>query len=344
MLQTFSRRTLILGSALAFAAGCSSNSMAPSQSSSVMPTSRYAGEKMRVFPGPAVIGPIVVPAVAHKPNAPAGWPDAKKKKKKKSILFVADSSSGVLMYNPNKANSSPIGSITTGTSSPFGLAVDKKGALYVANIGNNTVTIYPKGKSSPSMTISAGLSAPYGIGVDSKGNIFVSNLGPNDITEYPAGATTPSQTISFASEGQAIGVGVDGKDNVWVACDNTNAVFEIPAGSTTPQNANLSGLAGSIGVSFGAADIMYVSNFGGSNVQVYKYGTTTPETTITSGIGIGTAGNGPTLGGFTFNGSYFQSNQGLNVVGYKKGKTTPFSTLMGASSPVGVASEPLIKK
>jgi hypothetical protein len=339
MLQTFSRRTLFLGTALAFAAGCSSNSMAPSQSSSVTPTSRYAGENMRVFRGPAVIGPIVVPAVAHKPNAPAGWPDAKKKKKK-MILFVSDSSSGVLMYNPAKANSSPTGSITTGTSTPFGLAVDKKGTLYVANLGNNTVTVYPKGKSSPSVTLTSGIDEPYGIGVDSKGNIFVSNLGNNEIVAYKAGASSPYETISFASEGQAVGLGVDGKDNVWVACDTSNAVFEIPAGTTTPQNANLTGLNGPIDVSFGTADVIYVSSFGGSNVNVYKYGTTSPSATITSGIET----NGPTFGGFTFNGSYFQTNQSDNVVGYKKGKTTPFSTLSGASSAAGIASEPLIKK
>jgi hypothetical protein len=339
MLQTFSRRTLILGTALAFAAGCSSNSMAPSQSSSVTPTSRYAGENVRVFPGPAVIGPIVVPAVAHKPNAPAGWPDAKKKKKK-SILFVSDESGGILMYDPTKANGSPTGSITSGTDTPIGLAVDTKGSLYAANLGNNTVTIYPKGKNSPSMTISTGLDEPYGIGVDSKGNVFVSNLGNNEITAYKAGASSPYETISFASEGQAIGIGVDGKDNVWVACDTSSAVYEIPAGSSTPQNAGLSGLNGTIDISFGLADIMYVSNFGGSNVTVYKYGTTSPSQTITSGIET----HGPTFGGFTAIGSYFQTNQSVNVVGYKKGKTSPFSTLMGATSPAGIASEPLNKK
>lgn len=336
MLQTSLRRSLILGTALAVAAGCSSNSIAPSQSSSI-PSSRYAGIPMRVLPGPAVAGPIVVPAVAQKPNAPAGWPPDAKRHRKREILFVGDNSS-VLMYNPAKANSSPTGSITNGINVAFGVAVDKKGTLYVANLGGNTVTVYPKKKTTPSLTISNGISGPYGIAVDSKGNVFVSNLNTNDITAYAAGATTAFETISFATEGQAVGLGVDGKDNVWVACDSSNAVFEIPAGSTTPQNAGLSGLNGPIGVSFGLADIMYVSNFATSNVQVYKYGTTTPLQTITSGI------SGPTQNGFTANGSFFQSNQGFNVVGYKKGKTSPFSTLVGATSPAGIASSPLVKK
>ncbi len=341
MLLNFSRRALVAGTALAFAAGCSGNSLAPSQSSSVTPSSHHVGKNMRVLPGPALTGPIVVPAVPQKPNAPAGWPDRRRHHhRKRSILFVADGSSGVLMYNPYTANGSPIGSITTGVNAPAGVAVDKNSALYVTNEGNNTVTVYPKGQSSPSLTISSGIDGPYGIGVDSKGNVFVSNLNDNMLTAYAAGSKTPYETINFAPYGQAVGVGIDGNDNVWVACDTTNAVFEIPAGSTQVQNAGLQDLSGPIGVSFGNSDIIYVSNVGHSDVTVYTYGTTSPLETITSGI----EHYGPTLNGFTVSDMFFQANQDDNVVGYKKGATTPFSTLSGATSPLGIASEPLVTK
>ena len=53
---------------------------------------------------------------------------------------------------------------------------------------------------------------------------------------------------------------------------------------------------------------------------------------------------GPTLNGFTAVDAFFQSNQDDNVVGYKKGQTSPFSTLSGASSPLGIASSPLVTK
>jgi hypothetical protein len=336
MLQTLTRRALVAGAALSFVAGCSGSSLNSGQTPSVIPNSAHVVGGMRVLPGPDVSGPIVVPAVPARPFAPAGWPD--KKKKKKSLLFVADASSGVLIYNPKTANGSPTGSITTGVDTPGGVAVDSHGSLYVANLGNSTVTVYPAGQSSPSLTISTGISSPYGIGVDSKGNVFVSNLGTNDITAYAAGSTTPYATINFNSEGQAVGVGVDGKDNVWVACDSSNAVFEIPAGTTTPQNSNLGGVVGPIGVSFGKSDSIYVSNFGGNDVNIYAYGSTTASTTITDGI------NGPTLAGVTSKGLFFQTNQDDNVVGYKSGQTSPFSTLSGASEALGVASSPLVKK
>lgn len=339
MLQHFSRRVLVAGTALSFAAGCSGNSLTTPQASSIAPSLHHGMQAMRTLPGPLVSGPRVLPLVPNKPDAPAGWPDHKKKKKK-AYLFVADGSSGVLIYDPKTPNGSPTGSITTDVDAPAGVAVDKSGALYVTNEGTNTVTVYPKGQSSPSLTISTGIGGPYGITVDSQGDVFVSNLDTNNITAYKAGQTTPYETINFNSYGQAVGLGVDAKDNVWVACDSTSAVFEIPAGTTQVQNAGLTGLAGPISVAFGLKDVIYVSSFSGSNVNIYTYGTTSPSGTITTGI----EKDGPTLGGFTHSGGYFQTNQDDNVVGYKNGQTTPFSTLSGATSPLGIASSPLVKK
>ncbi len=276
--------------------------------------------------------------MVHRDNLVRGWP-ASKRKKKHEILFVAnESTSAVEMYDPKKANPSPEGSITDDVDVPIQVAVDKKGTVYVANLGNNTITEYKKGSSSPSVTLSSGLNEPYGLAVDSKGDVFASNLGSNTIVGYKAGGTSPYETISFSSEGQAVGLGTDGKDNLWAACDTSSLVFEIPAGSSTPQDAGLSGPEGPINVSFGKGDQMFVSNFGGENVAVYTYGTTSPAYTITSGI------DGPTFNGVTDSATFFQTNQDVNVVGYKKGATSPFSTIGGLAGPAGVASWPLVPK
>jgi hypothetical protein len=341
MFKNHLRRALVAATALAFAAGCSGNSMsiAPGQSS-LAPSARHVPPGMRLIPGPVVAGPILVPLLPRQVHAPHGWPA--KKKKKREILFVADASSGVLMYDPKTPNGSPTGSITAGVNAPAGVAVDKKGALYVTNDGGNTVTVYPKGQSSPSMTISDGIDSPYGIAVDSSGEVFVSNLGNETVVAYKAGATSPFETIDFSRLGQPVGVGVDGKNNIWVACDSSNSVFEIPAGTSTPKNAGLADLNGPIGIAFGKGDVIYVSIFSAtpSVVEIYPYGSTSPSSSITSGI----EQNGPTLNGFTASGMFFQSNQAENVVGYKKGQTSPFSTLSGAASPLGIASSPEIKK
>lgn len=336
MLQTVSRRALCAAVALLFAAGCSGNTSTSGGSSALTPSTQIAGQAGRILPGPVVSGPIVIPLTRPITNAPKGWPD--RKRKKKEILFVADCDGGVLMYDPTKANSSPIGSITTGTDCAFGAAVDKSGNLYVANISGNSVTVYPKGQTSPSLTITDAVSSPYSVAVDSKGNVFVSNLGNNTITAYAAGQTSEYETISFSAYGQAVGIGTDGSDNVWVACDTSNAVFVIKAGSSGVTNAGLTGVTGPIGVSFGPKGVVYVSNFGSADVTAYKSGQTSPFETITDGI------SGPTQSGVTAKGAFFQSNQDDNVVGFKKGKTTLFSTLMGATSAAQIASSPLAKK
>ena len=339
--KAISRRLPIAVAALAFAAGCSGYSQASGAGQqSLTPSSYSGGPGMRVLPGPVVAGPLVVPIVPHRSNLPHRWPD---KKKQQQILFVAaNSSSEVLMYDPKTPNPSPEGSITTGIDLPVGLAVDKSGTLYVANIDNNTITIYPAGATSPSMTITQGLSDPYGIAVDSSGDVFASNLGTETVVGYRAGASSPFETISFSSLGQPVGVAVDGENNIWVACDSTNTVYTIAAGSSTPENAELTGVTGPIGIAFGRKDVMYVANFGAdpSNVAIYTYGTKSPLETITDGI----EQYGPTLNGFTKDGFFFQSNQADDVVGFKRKKTSPFSTITGVSNPLGIASSPLVKK
>ncbi len=335
MFESSSRRAIVAAASLAFVVGCSGNvgSLAPGQASS----SNKVLVGMHSIQGAAIERRLLVPSVPRPWPLPHAWPN-----KKQQVLFVADPQNNqILMYNPKTPNPSPEGSITSGLDYTFGIAVGKKGTLYAANLlggSAGSIAIYPKGSSTPSLTITDGCDAPYGIGVDSKGDVFIANLNNDTIVGYKAGATSPFETINFSSYGQALGVGVDAKDNVWVGSDTTSQVYEIPAGSTTPQNAGLSGLAGTIGVAFGKKDEMYVSNFSSDNVQVYAYGTTSPSRTITSGL------TAPTFGGLTKSDYFFQSNQNGNVSGYKKGQSTPFSTITGIPDPRGIASIPAVKK
>jgi hypothetical protein len=242
-------------------------------------------------------------------------------------LFAADGPNGVLMFNPNQVNGSPEGSITDGVSAAAGLAVDRSCTLYVTNIDLNTVTVYPRGHTSPQYTISNGLSWPYGIGLDSQGNLFVSNIYADTVTAYHSGRTSPYETIYFGNSGQVMGLGIDSHDNVWVVSDYGPPyhVFEIPAGTTQIDDAGLQNLNLPIGIAFGQHDQMYVSN-----------------RTITDGI----EHYGATLNAVTASGKLFQANQRDNAVGYKKGQSSPFSTLnlTPPAEPLGLAACPLVKK
>ncbi|HEX3368531.1 MAG TPA: hypothetical protein VHS56_03065, partial [Candidatus Cybelea sp.] len=68
-------------------------------------------------------------------------------------------------------NAQPIGQITDGLNKPIGTAVDRHGNLYVANYGNSTVTVYPRGSISPSKAYSIGLQLPFEVAVGDDGTL-----------------------------------------------------------------------------------------------------------------------------------------------------------------------------
>jgi hypothetical protein len=124
-------------------------------------------------------------------------------------------------------------------------------------------------------------------------------------------------------------------------CSNLDSLWKIARGKSKPQNANLSGLGGPLGVSFGENGMMYVSDYASSNVLVYAPGSTSPALTLTDGI------SGPTFSGVSTSGRFFQSNELLNVVGYKslrKGHTKPFVTIKYNPNPWGIAGYPPVKQ
>jgi hypothetical protein len=267
-------------------------------------------------------------------SGPRGWPIGVNKSH--PILFIADPQGSVVrMYDPNTPNPSPEGSITDGISNPSGIAVDSKGALYVNNVGSGTITVYSQGKSSPRLTIPT--TGFYGIAVDSKGDIFASTGGT--VAGYRPGKKKPFETIGDFDN--LVGIAVDGKNSVWAADDTASKVYIIPAGTKQVKDAGLKGLDSPIGLAFGTKGVLYVANFanaGPPNVEVFAAGSKKPSYKITTGIAS------PTLNGVTGADTFFQSNQTDNVVGYKQGQKTPFSTITGNSDPLGIAAFPLVKK
>ncbi len=133
MFESSSRRAIVAAASLAFVVGCSGNagSLAPNQASS----SNKVLVGMHSIQGAAVEHRLLVPSVPHPWALPHAWPN----KKKRQILFVADPQNNqILMYNPKTPNPTPEGSITSGVDYTFGLAVDKKGTLYAANLLGGT--------------------------------------------------------------------------------------------------------------------------------------------------------------------------------------------------------------
>lgn len=321
-------RALAIGAALLFVAGCAGGSAPLVNSGQTMQSRSVQQPATRTLLGPVVSGNIVVPAVPR--NMGPGYMAPVLPK---TILYVADiQHNQVVLFNPSTKALTQVGSITSGMNAPSGVAIDTNGVLYVANLGNNTVTEYKHGATTPFFTITGSLSSPYGIAVDLDGNVFVSNLGTNAVTAYRPHKTTPYATIAIS--GQPVGMASDSKENVYVASDSTSQVFFIKADSKTASPLALSGVGGPVGVAIGAKDKLYVGNFGNNNVTVYAAGKTTPSYTITSGV------NQPTQDGTVTGGLFFQSDQTGAVEGYKGSSTTPYGQITSIPQPMGDAGYP----
>ncbi len=169
----------------------------------------------------------------------------------KQLVYVStqyDSVGAVNIYSVKGQGQQPIGTITTGISLPAGLAVDAAGTLYVANSGNNTVTVYPPGQSTPSVTYSEGIGTPLSVAVGHDGTLYVANetgspSGTGTITEYPPGSTTPSVTIALGYA-FATAVALDSSNNLYGAWFTFGsygiAVYKYPSeGSAGGSNLNL---------------------------------------------------------------------------------------------------------
>ena len=96
------------------------------------------------------------------------------------------SSSSFMLYA--QITGLPALTISTGTT-PYALALDSAGNIYVANQGSNTVTKYAPAGGAATLTISAGISTPFALALDSAGNIYVANYSSNTVTKYAQSAT-----------------------------------------------------------------------------------------------------------------------------------------------------------
>ncbi len=129
-------------------------------------------------------------------------------------------------------------------NSPYGIAIDASGNVWVANESDNTVTeLTPTAVSGVYQTIATynvGTS-PYGIAIDASGNMWVSNEGDNTVMELSP-TSTPGiyqTTATYASTGEyPYGIAIDKSGSIFLenecvdASCNNGSVTELSPTST----------------------------------------------------------------------------------------------------------------
>jgi DNA-binding beta-propeller fold protein YncE len=126
---------------------------------------------------------------------------------------------------------------------PFGLALDAKGSLWVANLDANTILEFdPNYVLQTSATITQGLNMPTSVAFDAAGNLWVSNFGASNggsfgsISMYTNGVQNTAATITDSIVAP-FSINVDGLGNIWVSNDsNYITVYAMPAPNSLPTS------------------------------------------------------------------------------------------------------------
>jgi len=160
---------------------------------------------------------------------------------------------------------------------PFGIAVDSRGNVFVAEVANGTIRrISPAGQAgtlaglagNPGSNDGVGDNAqfrnPWGVAVDRSGTVYVADTSSSTIRKItPAGAVSTFAGLagnSGSSDGMGgqarfsnpHGVAVDGAGNVFVADTGNNTIRKITAAGLV---STLAGRAGSPGLADGAPGV-----------------------------------------------------------------------------------------
>ncbi len=276
-----------------------------------------------------------LPAIGH-PNALHGFasPDYPTRR---SLVFEADQTQAAVNIYKTGAlpkNPAPIATIHVAAGCPYGMALDKKGTLYVVdNCGGSDVELYPKGSTTLKSKITDGISNPLGAAIDKAGTLYVSNY-PAAITEYAYGTSTPSQTITGQGMIDPFGLALDKAGNLYIADFGSDQVYELAAGSTSITDLDLQDLDEPLGVAVDErTGYLWVTDGEGDKVNVYKLGSTNPIESITGfeyPYAISIQHNGPAT-------VVISDIDAKTVYAYKPNQYTPYATLTnGITLPTGL--------
>jgi len=165
---------------------------------------------------------------------------------------------------------------STGLSSPYQLAVDPLGNVYIADAGNNRIL-----KETPSGNVytqsvvpSSSLNGPLGVAVDASGNVYIADSSNGRVLKetLSGGSYTESVISSSGPHRRPQCLAVDRQGNVYVADPGYSALFkETPSGSSytetiIPVQYDFTGSANEVAVD--QEGNLYVTTGGAANGPV----------------------------------------------------------------------------
>lgn len=113
-----------------------------------------------------------------------------------------------------------------GLSAPQSTTIDASGNVWIANAGNNTVTLLAQSGAVAGTFSGNGLNAPSDVAIDTSGNGWVTNGGGNSVSVFTgAGAAVSGSPFLGLSNPSAIAF--DALGDAWITNAGNNSVSEL---------------------------------------------------------------------------------------------------------------------
>jgi streptogramin lyase len=107
----------------------------------------------------------------------------------------------------------------SGLNTPWGLAIDAAGDVWIANHGSSVVSEFSSlgAGLSGSGFGGGGLDLPYYVAIDLNGDAWLTNSGNNTLSEFSSSGKAISTSSGYTGDlEQPYGIAIDALDNVWV--------------------------------------------------------------------------------------------------------------------------------
>ncbi len=138
----------------------------------------------------------------------------------------AATNNSVSLFRADGKHLSPAKGFTAGKISwPQGTASDQRGNIWIANCGNDSVTIYPDGDPKRARNLPArllGLDKPFDVAIDGRGRAWVTG---NDSGNVAIIDGDQIRRVSGSAFDQPMGIASDTRGNMWIA---NSALVSVP--------------------------------------------------------------------------------------------------------------------